>query len=185
MSSWNHRHPNIKISMKFFLKNLNCIINVLVPATSTWKWHSALFLPVSATSHVTSVWPIGKAFPEGGSQVATRSSPELSQTIGSSHSTKAVWSPKLVFTDLYSLQVICGSSVSAMHLWMNFQKNLGFFCLFFHYVLVERLTLKRLLLILDVYWSDLVLIEVCCKNVRTLYSFRGDSHAHFRINPFD
>ena len=131
MCSWNHRHQKIKVSIKYLLINLKYIINVLVPATSTWKWHSALFPPVSTTSHVTSVWPIGKAFPECGSHVATRSSPELSQTIGSSHSTKAVWSPKLVFTDLYSLQVICGSSESVMHLWINIQKTCFLFvCLF-------------------------------------------------------
>ena len=76
------------------------------------------------------------------------------------------------FTDEYSKNMFC------------FVLFLFCFCLFFYYVqqVVERLTLKRLF---NVYWSDFVLIEECGKNVRTLNSFRGDSHAHIRINQFD
>ena len=55
----------------------------------TLKEHSALFPLPSTASHVTSVCPMGKIVPDGGSQV-TETFPELSEAVGSIH-TIAVW----------------------------------------------------------------------------------------------
>ena len=80
-----------------------------IPVELTGKEHWALFPLLSTASQDVNVCPMGKSFPNGGSQVRT-TFPELSEAIWSNHIPISVWFASSVRYDW--LQLRLGTSLS-------------------------------------------------------------------------